>query len=123
MSALQMVCHLSDSFRMAIGEKAVSDVGGALKQTVVKCIALYLPMRWPTGLLTRPEVDQEGGGTPPLDFAADVAHLTRLVELISADTRHFAWRPTHPMFGRMSEADWLRWSYLHMDHHLRQFGV
>ena len=28
----------------------------------------------------------------------------------------------HPIFGRMSERTWLRWAYLHTDHHLRQFG-
>lgn len=28
----------------------------------------------------------------------------------------------HPIFGRLSRAAWLRWAYLHMDHHLRQFG-
>jgi hypothetical protein len=31
--------------------------------------------------------------------------------------------PTHPIFGRMSEAAWMRWAYLHTDHHLRQFGA
>jgi hypothetical protein len=31
-------------------------------------------------------------------------------------------RPAHPIFGPMSEAAWLRWGYLHADHHLRQFG-
>ena len=30
--------------------------------------------------------------------------------------------PWHPMFGPMSAADWMRWGYLHADHHLRQFG-
>jgi hypothetical protein len=30
--------------------------------------------------------------------------------------------PTHPFFGPMSREDWLRWGYLHADHHLRQFG-
>jgi hypothetical protein len=28
----------------------------------------------------------------------------------------------HPIFGPMSNAAFLRWAYLHMDHHLRQFG-
>ena len=27
-----------------------------------------------------------------------------------------------PMFGHMSEKDWMQWGYLHADHHLRQFG-
>jgi hypothetical protein len=30
---------------------------------------------------------------------------------------------THPIFGALSARDWLRWGYLHADHHLRQFGV
>jgi len=29
----------------------------------------------------------------------------------------------HPIFGGMSERAWLRWAYLHTDHHLRQFGT
>jgi hypothetical protein len=29
----------------------------------------------------------------------------------------------HPFLGKLSRAEWLRWAYLHMDHHLRQFGV
>ena len=43
-------------------------------------------------------------------------------KLITAPTRAFDWK-MHPIFGHVSEAAWLRWAYLHMDHHLRQFGV
>jgi len=28
----------------------------------------------------------------------------------------------HPIFGPMTAKDWMRWGYLHADHHLRQFG-
>jgi hypothetical protein len=122
MSAHQMVCHLSDACRMATGEKRVSDATSLVQGTVVKWIALYAPLPWPTGLLTRPEIDQDVGGTCPGDFAADVAELEGLVEMIAARRGTREW-PTHPIFGRMSEADWLRWGYLHIDHHLRQFGA
>ncbi len=122
MSAHQMVCHLTDACRMATGEKPVSGATGMLQRTVVKWIALYTPLPWPSGILTRPEIDQEAGGTCPTDFAADVAELEALVEVLTAERRRFGW-PSHPIFGRMSEADWLRWAYLHMDHHLRQFGA
>jgi hypothetical protein len=122
MSAHQMVCHLTDACRMATGEKPVSRASGVLQRTVVKWIALYTPLPWPSGILTRPEIDQEAGGTCPSDFAADVAELEALVEVLTAEKRRFRW-PSHPIFGRMSEADWLRWAYLHMDHHLRQFGA
>lgn len=123
MSAHQMVCHLSDAFLMGLGEKTVSDATGLRQRTVIKWIALYMPLPWPLGRIrTRPEIDQEVGGTTPGDFAADVARLEGLVEAVTAQPRSFEW-PPHPIFGRMSEAAWLRWGYLHMDHHLRQFGA
>jgi len=117
-----MVCHLSDSFRVAMGHKAVSDAGGPLGRTVVKWIAVYLPLPWPAGILTSPEIDQEHGGTRPVDFAADLAQLEALIELFTAETTRFD-RSAHPVFGPMSDAAWLRWGYRHVDHHLRQFSA
>jgi hypothetical protein len=124
MSAHQMVCHLNDAFRMAIGEQKVSPATGALQRTVIKWIALYAPLRWPRGVLgTSPEIDQvRGGATSPVDFATDVARLVQMLGQVTADQRGFAWVP-HPLFGPMSDAAWLRWGYLHVDHHLRQFGA
>lgn len=122
MSAHQMICHLSDAFRMGMGRKPVSHIATLPRRTMVKWIALYVPVPWPSGILTRPEIDQMAGGTTPVDFAADVAELEALLELVTAHPRNFDWDP-HPIFGSMSDADWLRWGYLHMDHHLRQFGA
>jgi hypothetical protein len=107
---------------MAIGEKPVSQATSLLQRTIVKWIALYLPLPWPAGIPTRPEIDQELGGTRPVDFAADVAQVEALLELITTQTKSFNWN-LHPTMGRMSEADWLRWGYVHTDHHLRQFGA
>jgi hypothetical protein len=36
--------------------------------------------------------------------------------------RDFQWQ-VHPQFGKMSEKEWMRLGYLHMDRHLRQFGA
>src|SRR5271165_1101110 len=74
MSAPQMICHLSDSFRSALGEKSVSSATNFFKRTVMKRLALTLPV-WPHGVRTRPEMDQEQSGTPPAEFAADVQQL------------------------------------------------
>lgn len=122
MSAHQMVCHLGDALRMAAGEKSVTPATGLLQRTVVKWIALYLPVPWPVGIPTRPEIDQEVAGTRPDDFSTDVAQVETLLERIAA-TQHRSFCPPHPIFGRLSRRAWLRWGYLHTDHHLRQFGV
>jgi hypothetical protein len=122
MSAHQMVCHLRDTFLMGTGAKPVSTVTGWHYRTVMKWMALYAPVPWPAGIPTRPEVDQESGGTAPGSFAEDVASLDELVRHLTTSEGFFRNRP-HPIFGRLSESAWMRWGYLHMDHHLRQFGV
>ena len=122
MSAPQMICHLADALSVATGDKAVVPVSGPLQRTVIKWIALYVPLSWPAGIRTVREIDQEaGGGTKPQDFAADVARVEALLRRFAADTSTSC--PDHPIFGRMSRQAWLRWGYRHADHHLRQFGA
>jgi hypothetical protein len=122
MSAHQMVCHLHDSFLAVTGRRSASPATGLFQRTVLKWLALYAPLRWPPGVRTRPEIDQEIGGTPPGDFARDVADLELMVGLITSEPACFDGQ-VHPIFGRMTHGDWMRWAYLHMDHHLRQFGA
>lgn len=122
MSAHQMICHLNDSFKGAMGEKSISPASKLLPGTLMKWIALYVPIRWPHGVPTMPEMDQQGGGTKPTAFEADVRELESLVARFTSESRDFNWH-RHPLFGAMPDRDWLRWGYLHVDHHLRQFGV
>jgi len=122
MTAHQMVCHLADNFRMALGQKAATAPSGPFQRTLVKWFALYVPLRWPPGIPTSPELDQLGEtGMRPSDFASDLAQVEALMRLMIAPTRSLTL--PHPVFGPMSEPAWLRWAYLHTDHHLRQFGA
>ena len=121
MSAHQMICHLADSLRATMGLKRNSSAPGAPNR-VMKWFALQLPLRWPHGVPTRPEMDQFLGGTPPENFESDRAELLRLLDRFTHQPRDFEWQP-HPMFGDMRDDEWMRWGYLHADHHLRQFGV
>ena len=107
---------------MATGARQVSIASGPMQRTVIKWIALYVPLRWPPGIQTRPEVDPGAGGSRPVDFEADLAEVASLLKGIAAAGARRDW-PPHPIFGPMSGAAWLRWAYLHTDHHLRQFGA
>ena len=121
MSAQQMICHLSDSYKVVTGKKPASYVENLFTRTLVKWAALWLPFPWPHGTKTMPEVDQFVGGTPPTDFETDRRQLIALTEEFTANPAILA-ASRHPFFGRMSTDEWMRWAYLHMDHHLRQFG-
>ena len=122
MSPHQMVCHLGDSFRVALGEKTACSMGGVLHRTLVKWIALLTPLTWPKGVKTMPEVDQDIGGTRPVEFERDLRELENVLERFTSKKVELG-RQRHPIFGKMTDRDWLRWGYLHMDHHLRQFGA
>jgi hypothetical protein len=121
MTPHQAVCHMSDSFRAMMSDKPITSIATPFSRTVIKWVALHAPMNWPPGVKTMPEVDQEIGGTKPLEFARDRLDLEALIEQFAA--KQGGDLQPHPMFGRMTTAEWRRWGWLHMDHHLRQFGV
>jgi len=124
MSAHQMICHLRDAFLIATDPEQTRPVLGLHNRTIVKWVALYVPVRWPKDIPTTPELDQAaGGGTRPIDFARDVAELEQLLATVVAERSARLTGIVHPIFGAMSEPAWLRWAYLHADHHLRQFGL
>ena len=122
MTAAQMVCHLRDAFDGVMGDKPMEIPPGFSALQLVKPLVLYMPMKWPPGVPTRPEFDQNIGGTPPTEFQSDMAGLLASMNKFTVVPRTFEFRP-HPMFKKMSERDWMRWGYLHTDHHLRQFGL
>jgi hypothetical protein len=120
MSAHQMICHLGDSFRASLGEKQLSQSTTLFKRTLFKWATLWLPLQWPHGIKTRPEMDQQQGGTPPVDFEIDVKRLRILFERFCIWEGEFA---PHPVLGHLSRTERMRHAYLHIDHHLRQFGA
>ena len=122
MTAPQMICHLNDSYLTAFGEKYVSPANSPIPRTFMKWFALNMPMPWPRGVRTRPEVEQGIGGTCPTDFQADRAMLIRTIERFCVPDAEVGKHP-HPIFGSMSLPEWMRWGFLHADHHLRQFGL
>ena len=121
MNASQMICHVTDAFLGVMGDKPIELPRGLNLWPLMKRFVLYAPIKWPQGVPTRPEMDQQLGGTPPTQFDADMRTLLAAIDKFTAQPRDFLFRP-HPMFREMSEKDWMRWGYLHTDHHLRQFG-
>lgn len=116
-----MVRHLIDSFRACTGERPVAARDSLVGRTVMRWIALSTPMKWPKGVKTGPEVDQAIGGTKPGDLDADVQELLEVMDRFATEVDPQRW--AHPIFGRLSAAEWGRWGWRHMDHHARQFGI
>jgi uncharacterized protein DUF1569 len=122
MSAHQMVCHLSDSYRMFMSQKTVSPAPVPYPRPVLRWFALWVPIPWPRGFKAVPELDQQIGGTSPVEFEADMRELHQLLDRFTRRPKDFQ-PQSHPHFGQLSDEEWMRLGYLHPDHHLRQFGA
>ena len=121
MTVHQMICHVTEAFRCAMGDKSMTaDQQLPLPRPLLKFAALRVPLHWPHGFPSPPEIAQDKQGAPPVEFETDRARL--LAALADFCTRSPQPPPPHPYFGPMSARDWKRWGYLHTDHHLRQFA-
>ena len=105
-----------------MNEKDVASVSNWFTRSLLRWAGLHLPVPRPRGYPTLPEIDQAIGGTKPVEFGADLAELERLIQRFAQSQRDFQFS-THPIFGDLSEWEWMRWGYLHVHHHLDQFGL
>jgi hypothetical protein len=122
MRATQMVCHLADSYRVLMGLKPAASVETWVGRTVIRVLALHVPLPWPKGVKTGYACDPEGGMTPPSLFTRDLEELQQLLRQFSSGQPGFP-GARHPAMGALTRWERLRWGYLHADHHLRQFGL
>jgi hypothetical protein len=118
MLAPQMVMHLTDQMRHALGDCPVKARPGPLRWSAVRWASIYL-LPWPKGRIKGPS---EAFVSVPGAWEADVAGLEALLERFAARGPEGAW-PDHALFGPMSGRDWGVFVHKHFDHHFRQFGA
>lgn len=122
MNINQMFCHCADQLRLANGTKSSKFIGNFMLTTVFKWLILTF-MKAPKGKIeTVKELKQGVGGTKPTSFEDD---RKALIDLIQNFDESFKTNKTvvHPAFGKMNHWQYGRLAYLHLDHHLKQFGV
>jgi uncharacterized protein DUF1569 len=120
MSAPQMLAHIGDSMRMAIGAVKVEPKRTPLRFTPIKQVVIYALPSTPRNLPTAPELRK----TPPGVWSEDMRHVKELIRraVLRYDQHATRW-PDHPAFGKLSPRAWGVLIYKHLDHHLRQFAV
>jgi hypothetical protein len=120
MNARQMLAHIGDSMRMAIGATKVEPKRTPLRFTPIKQLVIYALPSTPRNLPTAPELRKTVPGVWSEDLR-DVKELVRRA-VVRYDQRAAKW-PDHPAFGKLSPRAWGVLIYKHLDHHLRQFGA
>ena len=112
----QMLCHVSDQMRVALGDLPSRPYGKFLKGQLARWYAIHTPLPWPKGRVrTSPEMLT----TKPAAWDVDVRSCEELIARFGRE------RPAavHPRFGRLSPREWSILAAKHLDHHFTQFGV
>lgn len=117
-NATEMLAHLNDAMRMAMGELPVAPKKMPLRYFPLKQLIIYA-LPFPKSAPTAPELLARCNGA---QFEQERVEFRKIVERIAAKPASDAW-PEHPAFGRLTHRAWGVLKYRHADHHLRQFGV
>jgi hypothetical protein len=119
MTVNQMVCHVRLAFVYTLENAPVTFIKGPLPPRVMKFAALRIPKHWPPSVPTVRRLKIDAPGMACTTFEQDRASAIAALASFCAVTNL---THDHPYFGTMQHSDWMRWGYLHADHHLRQFN-
>jgi hypothetical protein len=120
MTAAQMLAHCAASMEMAVGltfppRRFIGRLVGPIAKKAV--ITERQPFRRNSAsdktLIIREE----------RDFEVERQRLSGLLERFLAGGPERCTRHPHSFFGRLTPAEWAALMYVHLDHHLQQFGV
>lgn len=112
----QMLWHVNQALRQALGQIPAKQVKMPLPKPVMKFIVLNLP--WPTGSPTAPEFVAD---MQRCEFETERANCLQLIDAFAAKNTDDTW-PVAGTLGKMSGRDWSRLEAKHLDHHLKQFS-
>lgn len=114
----EMMAHVRQAYIYTTSGGEAPQMKMPIPGGILKFFALSMPVKWPKTIQTTPRLQRDAMPVPGT-FADERHRLAAAYERFLGFTSNAA---NHPMFGAMQPADWMRWGYLHADHHLRQFG-
>jgi len=120
MNAQQMAQHVGDAAAAVLKQRAFSSRPRSGPTGLRRLAVLYLMPRMPRGIKSGAE--PASFVVEPGTFARDVDRAVTLLQQLAAAPAD-ALMDRHPILGPKTRGDWMRYAFLHTDHHLRQFGL
>jgi|CXWL01.1.fsa_nt_gi hypothetical protein len=120
MNGQQMARHLGDAAEAVLKRRPFASRARGKPSPLRKFLLLHVLRQMPRGI--KAGADPAGAAVDPANFASDLSRAVTLLRDLAAAPPE-ALVEAHPVLGPMHRGNWMRWAYLHTDHHLRQFGV
>ena len=116
----QMLHHLNLAVGSGLGFYDLPDESYLLSRTLFRWILVDWFSEQPQGL--RLPLNFVIPSDQHFDFDTEQAQLVQIIQSAGEAQTSDDWQP-HPMFGRMFYLEWGKLVKMHIDYHLRQFGV
>ena len=120
MTVDQGIHHLNLACGSGLGFYQLPDESYLLARTIFRWILVDWYPEQPVGL--RLPADFKIPHDQHFDFHDEKSKLMVIIDTACKAKDKAAWGP-HPMFGKMSLWEWGKLLQIHIDYHLRQFGV
>jgi len=120
MTVERMLSHMTRSIAISLGEVKVVDKSNFFTRTVARRLIFHV-LPWPKGKIkASPAFLPEECGTFAGEREALLAAMERFAAAAEAEPGRMQ---VSDFFGPLPLSYWSRMNGMHLDHHLRQFGV
>jgi len=118
MTVEQMVVHCTVQLKMALGEIDGRTQGPSFMRSALAKWLIFSSIPWPKGAGSATEMNVELNQFQYNGMENSKNELLGYIDKVKVVT-HFS---PHPLFGQLSQKEWGRLIYKHLDHHLKQFS-
>jgi hypothetical protein len=119
MNAAEMLHHCTASLRVIMQAEPTRKSTSVI-QYLLRFYFMYVSSKFPANAKTPKRLDVKKTPQRIKDFDAEKDELISVLSLFTMQQHIYA---MHPYFGKLSRKQWGIFTWKHIDHHLRQFGV
>ncbi|MDB5192735.1 MAG: hypothetical protein JWQ96_2298 [Segetibacter sp.] len=120
MTVTEMLHHCNAALTATLEGKPDNAIP-TLKQRGLKFLFLKVIPRFPKNVGAPGKIDVKKSKLSPASFEIELEQFLHLIKTFSS--RQQSIEVTHPVFGKLSTRQWGVFTWMHLDHHLRQFNV
>ncbi len=120
MTEVEMFFHLNEALRRTMTTQQ-QPKRSTLKQKMLKLYFIYIAPQFPKNVEAPKFVNMKKNNFQLEGFEQEQNKLIERVSEFQRSQNGFA--PSHPIFGRLTKKQWGIFTWMHLDHHLRQFNV
>jgi hypothetical protein len=120
MNPQQMAVHVGDASEMVLKQRPPLTVKRTVPPAIIRFAVFRVLRRFPRNVRT--SANPAGQSVDRTKFTRDIERAIASLRSLAAAAPHQL-SERHPALGRLTRDQWLRYMYMHTDHHLRQFNV